>query len=143
MSLFSIPGLYANERPYLALWSFGHGPSFSSAWIVFPGLKSDFLLRYVTSGDGDPWETRETSLPGPTYAGIIERLELISIPLVATPQGAMCDGATCGFWYGGYDQTISASWYYPPEEWKPLAEWFGETSRILWGLFRAPRSDAH
>jgi len=26
---------------------------------------------------------------------------------------------------------ISASWYYPPEEWKPLARWFGETCRIL------------
>ena len=86
---------------------------------------------YVTSGCGDPWETRETSLPGATYAGVIERLELISIPLVATPQGAMCDGATCGFWYGGDDQAIFASWYYPPEEWKPLARWFGETCRIL------------
>jgi len=131
MSLFSIPGLYENERPCLALWSIGHGPSYSSARIVFPGLKSDFLLRHVTRGGGDPWETRETALPGPTYAGIIERLELISIPLVATPQGGMCDGATCGFWYGGYDQAISASWYYPPEEWKPLAEWHGETCRIL------------
>jgi hypothetical protein len=47
----------------------------------------------------------------------------------------MCDGSTCGFWYGGYDQTISASWYYPPEEWQPLAEWFGETSRILDKVF--------
>jgi hypothetical protein len=43
----------------------------------------------------------------------------------------MCDGATCGFWYGGDDQAISVSWYYPPEEWLPLAKWFGETSRIL------------
>ena len=60
---------------------------------------------------------------------------MISIPLVTTPQGAMCDGSTCGFWYGGYDQTISASWYYPPEEWQPLAEWFCETSRILDKVF--------
>jgi len=31
----------------------------------------------------------------------------------------------------GYDQAISASWYYPPEEWKPLGQWYGETCRIL------------
>jgi hypothetical protein len=30
-----------------------------------------------------------------------------------------------------YDQAISASWYYPPEEWKPLGQWHGETCRIL------------
>jgi hypothetical protein len=90
------------------------------------------MVRHVTSGGGDPWETRETSLPDPIYAGIIERLELISIPLVATPQGVIVDGSTSGFWYGaGYDQTISASWYYPPEEWRPLARWYGETCRIL------------
>jgi hypothetical protein len=43
----------------------------------------------------------------------------------------MRDGATCGFWYGGCDQAISASWYYAPEEWKPLGQWYGETCRIL------------
>ena len=47
--------------------------------------------RPVSRGGWHTWDTRETSLPGPTYAGIIERLELISIPLVATPQGAICD----------------------------------------------------
>ena len=27
------------------------------------------------------------------------------------------------------------SWYYPPEEWRPLEQWYGETSRILDKLF--------
>src|SRR5262249_30096053 len=43
MSLFSIPGVYENECPLLALWSIGRGPSCSFAWIVFPGFKSDFV----------------------------------------------------------------------------------------------------
>ena len=38
MSLFSIPGIYENECPLLALWSIGHGPSFSYARIVFSGF---------------------------------------------------------------------------------------------------------
>ena len=80
------------------------------------------MVRYAFRCGGLSWETKETSLPGATYAGIIERLELISVPLIAEPQGAMCDGATSGFWYeSGHDQSVSLSWYYPPEEWKPLA----------------------
>ena len=132
MSFPSIPGVYEGERPCLALWSIGHGPSIDHTRVVFHDTQSDYLIRYGLRPCGSCWEISQAKLPGPTYAGIIERLELISIPLVAAPQGAMCDGATCGFWYeSGYDQAISASWYYPPEEWEPLAEWYGETRRIL------------
>jgi hypothetical protein len=44
------------------------------------------MVRYAFQCGGFSWETKETSLPGATYAGIIERLELISIPLIAQPQ---------------------------------------------------------
>jgi hypothetical protein len=50
------------QRAALALWEIGHGPNCSFAWIVF------------FRGGGHKWDTRETLLPGPTYAGIIERL---------------------------------------------------------------------
>jgi hypothetical protein len=42
-----------------------------------------------------------------------------------------------GFCYGpGQDQSVSVSWCYPPEEWKPLARWFGETTELLDKLFK-------
>jgi hypothetical protein len=35
---------------------------------------------------GGMWTTRQTSLPAATFAGIIERLELISSALIAEPE---------------------------------------------------------
>jgi hypothetical protein len=87
-------------------------------------------LRH-TEGFHPPFQTTECKLSAATFAGIVERLEMISVPLIAHPQGMMCDGSVVGFMYGGGDQKVSLSWYYPPEEWKPLARWHGETCRLF------------
>jgi hypothetical protein len=36
----------------------------------------------------------------------------------------MCDGATSGFCLNRGEQVVLVTWYYPPEEWRPLAEWY-------------------
>jgi hypothetical protein len=46
MSFPSIPGVYEGERPCLALWSIGHGPSIDYTWVVFHDTQSDYLIRY-------------------------------------------------------------------------------------------------
>ena len=130
MSFPSIPGIYPDEYFSFALWSIGHGLGCGNdSWVVIPDTKTDYRVRHVQSFAGSGWQTSQGSLPSATFAGIIERFEMISIPLVAEPQGAMCDGATSGFCFSRGGK------YYPPEEWKPLARWFGETSRILDKLF--------
>src|SRR6516165_5122134 len=93
MSFSSIPGVYEGEQPCLALWSIGHGPSIDYTRVVFRDTQSDYLIRYGLRPCGSCWEISQAKLPSPTYGGIIERLELLTIPLVAKPQGAYLDSA--------------------------------------------------
>jgi len=66
MSLFSIPGVYENERPCLALWSIGHGPNSSDTWIVFQNAHGDnYEVRRGYRFHG-PWKISQTKLPAAT-----------------------------------------------------------------------------
>jgi hypothetical protein len=43
---------------------------------------------------------------------------------------------TSGFWYArGFEQIVSVSWYYPPEQWKQLEDWYNQTHNTFWRLF--------
>jgi hypothetical protein len=92
--------------------------------------EDSYLLRH-TEGDSPPFQTTECQLPAATLGGIIEQLETISIPIIAQPRALISDGSAAGMAYSFDDQTVSLSWYYPPEEWKPLARWHGETCKIF------------
>ena len=94
-----IPGLFPDEYFEFALWSIGSG-SFNCGsinWIVFHHTKTDYLVREASRFAGSNWEIRQAKLPGPTFAGILERLETASIPLLATSEGELEDGSTSGF----------------------------------------------
>ena len=54
---------------------------------------------------------------------------------MAKPEAAMLDGDTSGFCLSTGEQTVYLTWYYPPEEWQPLAQWYTETFRIFHRLF--------
>jgi hypothetical protein len=130
--VMNFPGIYSDEHPILALWVRGdHHLCASYTWTVHNGPQEGYVLRH-TSGFSPPFRTRECERPAATYAGIIERLEAISIPLIAEPKSWMCEAAVIGFMYASvFDQVVSVSWYYPPEEWKPLARWHSETTGIF------------
>jgi hypothetical protein len=142
MSLFAIPDVYPDEYFVFALWSIGHGPNSSDSWVVFHDTETDYQIRQAYRFYGSSWKISQTTLPGATFAGIIERLEAVSIPLVAEPQGAMLDGATSGFCLNRGEQVVLVTWYYPPEEWRPLVEWYSNTHNIFWKLFHPNWSDA-
>jgi len=114
-----------------ALWLIGHGPNSSSSWVVFHNAELDYAVRHVRSFGGAPWKTSQARLPAATFAGVIERLEGISIPLAAEPQGMYLDGGTSGFAYCRGEQIVMVSWYYPPEEWQELVEWHCGTREIF------------
>jgi hypothetical protein len=98
MTWSSIPGVYPDEYFCFTLWSIGHGPNCSETWVVFHDTETNYQIRQCYRFCGC-WKTSQTNLPAAIFAGIIERLEMISIPLIAEPQGAMCDGDTSGFIY--------------------------------------------
>jgi hypothetical protein len=99
-----------------------------SAWTVHCTQEPGYLLRH-TEGHFPPFRTRECELPAATYAGIIERLEMISVPLIAQPHVVVTDGSFVGM---AYSSSVSFRWYgVPPKEWEPLARWHSETTNIF------------
>jgi hypothetical protein len=129
----NIPGAYPGEHPILALWvEGGHIHSCWSAWTVHcSGSQDSYLLRHV-EGFEPPLKTRECELPAATYAGVIERLETISVPLVAHSHVAMTDASHAGIAYRGGSQPVSFRWYgVAPEGWEGLARWHGETTQLF------------
>jgi hypothetical protein len=100
-----IPGLYPDENCVFALWATGHGPNSSETRMVFCDTESAYQIRRGFRFHGC-WKTSQTALPAATFAGIIEWLEMIAIPLVVEPQGSMSDGATRGFAYNKWEQIV-------------------------------------
>ena len=131
-----IPGLFPDEYFQFALWSIGHG-SFnrgSTAWVVFHHTKTDYLIREASRFAGNDWEIRQAKLPSPSFAGILERLETVSIPLLTTSEGELEDGSTSGFCLPKGRQVVFVTWSsMPPKEWRSLESWHNQTS----GIFRS------
>jgi hypothetical protein len=111
----NIPGAYPGEYPILAVWTEGgHIHSCWSAWTVHcSGSQDTYLLRH-TEGFEPPFKTRECELAAATYAGIIERLEMVSVPLIAHSKVMVCDGSYVGMAYRGGSQPVSLRWYGVP-----------------------------
>ena len=131
-----IPGLFPDEYFQFALWSIGDG-SFncgSTNWIVFHHTDTDYLVREASRFAGSNWEIRQAKLPGPTFAEILERLETVSIPLLATSEGELEDGSTSGFCLNkGRQVVLVTRSSMPPKEWRALENWHGQTR----GIFRS------
>ena len=125
----NIPGCYPDEHPILALWvEGGHIHARWSAWTVHCRQEESLLLRH-TEGFWPPFKTREGELSATTYAGIIERLELISIPLISRPLGCMTDASHAGV---AYSDTFLVRWYgNAPEGWEGLERWYSETVQLF------------
>jgi len=127
----NIPGVYPHEyAPLLAVWvEGGHHMSRWSAWTVHCTQEEESLLLRHTEGFFPPFQTTECKLAAATFAGIIERLEMISVPLVAEPHVVVTDGSFVGM---AYNSSVSFRWYsVAPKEWEPLAHWHGETTNIF------------
>jgi len=130
----NIPGTYPGEHPILALWvEGGHIHSRWSAWTVHHTSEEEdsYLLRH-TEGFLPPFQTTECKLAAATFAGIVERLETISVPLIAHSHVMLCDGSYVGMAYQGGSQPVSFRWYgVAPEGWEGLARWYGETTQLF------------
>jgi hypothetical protein len=59
--------------------------------------ETDYIVPEGSRFAGSKRKMRQAQLPGKTFSGILERLETVSIPLLATSEGALEDGTTSGF----------------------------------------------
>ena len=106
----------------------------SSTWVVFHHTETDFLVREGSRFLRSNWELRQATLPSPTFAGILERLETVSIPLLATPESMICDGTISGLCLNRGEQTVLVTWYNPPKKWQALENWYCQTRNIFGSL---------